>query len=461
MCGIVAVLDIVNNVNKLLYNSLLNIQHRGQECSGFIIFSSNTKKTYKSKKFGLIDSHLDEISSFEGNIGLGHNRYPTGGQITRKEIQPFSILKPYGISLVHNGNLTNKEYLEDFLYQHNIFLNSTSDSEIILNLFYYFIDKEFNKLNNENIVKCIKNIYNLCTGSFSVIIMIRDYGLISFRDKHGIRPLVYNIDTNNLIISSETCSFINNTKYENISNGEIMIVDLKLNITKYKIFNEDLKPCIFEYIYFASPESYINDILVYRFREEVGFKMAEIISENIKTKNIQDIDLVIPIPLTSIVSANVISNKLNKPLKYAVMKNRYTYRTFINKGNDIINSVKKIKIINEIVKDKNILLVDDSIVRGNTSKHIISELIKAGVKKIYFASCSPPVRFPNVYGIYIPSHQELIAHKRSNNDIKKKLNLDNLFYLPLDDLLGVLKKLNPKIQNFEDSTFSGNYIDFN
>ncbi len=311
-----------------------------------------------------------------------------------------------------------------------------------------------------NIINCVKKIYELCEGSFSIIIMIRDFGLISFRDKYGIRPLVYNLNKNNIIISSETCSFNENSKYNNIENGEMIIVDMNLNLKKYRLFNDELKPCIFEYIYFSSQESYINDILVYNFREKVGQKMANIIKSSINSKLIEDVDIIVPIPLTSIISANIISDILNKPLKYAVIKNRYTYRTFINNGKDIINNIKKIKIIQELVRNKNVLLVDDSIVRGNTSKYIINELRNAGVKKIYFVSCSPPVRFPNIYGIHIPSYEELIAHNKSNEEIKDILNLDDLFYLSLNDVLNVLKELNPKIKNFEDSTFSGNYINF-
>ena len=454
MCGITGIMSVCNNITSDLYKSLFNLQHRGQESSGFILFSCDNKKTHKSKKFGLIDSHLNDIQKFEGNMGLGHVRYPTGGLTTRKEIQPFSILKPYGISLVHNGNIINKIELEDFLHKNNIFLNSTSDSEIILNLFYYFIEKNFNKLTNDSIISSLQNVYALCKGSFSVIIMISDYGLIFFRDKHGIRPLVYSIENSCITVSSESTA-LHSKNYYNVKNGEVCIVDKDLNLNKFKLFNYPLRPCIFEYIYFANAESYINDILVYDFREKVG----ETILKSIKKQDIDDIDIIVPIPMTSIISATTIANKLNKPLKHAVLKNRYTHRTFINKDNDILENIRKIKIVSKLVENKNILLVDDSIVRGNTIKYIIEELKKTKVNKIYFASCSPPVKFPNRYGIAIPTKEELIANENSVDEIKNLLKLDGLYYLSLNSVLSILNNLNKNIICFEDSSFSGVYIE--
>lgn len=453
MCGISGIISINLNILNELYKSLFNLQHRGQESSGFILFSSENKKTYKSKKFGLVDSHLDNIVNFEGNMGLGHVRYPTSGEITWKEIQPFSILKPYGIFLVHNGNITNKSYLQEFLFNKNIFLNSSSDSEVLLNIFYYYVEKDFTKLTNQSIINSLIKLYELCKGSFSVIIMISDYGLIFFRDRYGIRPLVYNIDNNLVSVASETTG-LHSLNYTNVENGEICIVNKNLNVYKKKLFNYELRPCIFEYIYFARPESIINDILVYNFREKVGEFMIDIIGKEI----LSEIDIIVPIPVTSMISSTVISNKTNKPLVHAVFKNRYTHRTFINYGEKILENIKKIKIIPKLVDNKNILLVDDSIVRGNTLKYVISELRKTNVKKIFVASCSPPVKYPNIYGIAIPSKEELIANNRSINDIKNFFQLDGLYYLQLNDIISILNKLNHNINNFEHSTFSGIYL---
>lgn len=454
MCGISAIIHNTNNIVEILYKSLFNIQHRGQQSSGFLFFSSKQKKIFKSKKLGLVDCHLENLQDIEATMGLAHVRYPTSGINTSKEIQPYLILKPYGISLVHNGNLTNKIHLKNFLNSKNIYMMGTSDSEIILNLFYYFIEKDITKLTNEIIISTVKLIYEMCIGSFSIIIMIHDYGLIAFRDKYGIRPLVYS-KKNNVIFSSET-SGLDDNNYENVLNGEVVIVKKNLNIYKHQLYYEKLTPCIFEYIYFATPESYINDILVYKFREKVGEKILETIDKSI----LDSIDIIVPVPLTSIISATAISNVINKPIKHAIYKNRYTHRTFINTGNEIIKNIKKIKIINELVDNKNILLVDDSIVRGNTSKYIINELKKANVKNIYFACCSPPIRYPNYYGINIPSHEELIAYNKTHEEIENYLQIDKLFYLSLTDVLNVLKEINPNIKFFEDSTFTGNYFHY-
>ncbi len=472
MCGIAGIISKNNNniekdIIPELYQTLFNLQHRGQNSSGFIVFSSKSKITNKSKKFGLVDSHLSELSELKGNMGIAHTRYPTSGETTKKEIQPFFISKPFGISLVHNGNLINKEYLCKFLINNNGYNNeiySSSDSEIILNLFYLFIEKNFNKLTDEIIVNAIRRIYNICIGSYSVLIMINDYGLIAFRDMNGIRPLVYaninNKNNNYIQFASETIA-LDSINYKNLSNGMIMIVNNNLQINKYKnnqycgpLDNAKyLKPCLFEYIYFARPESYINDILVYSFREKIGEKIIEIIDKEI----LSEIEIIVPVPQTSLISATALSNKLMKPMKHAIIKNRYTHRTFINKDDEIIKNIKKIKIIKELVENKTILIVDDSIVRGNTSRYIIEELRKAGVNKIYFISCCPPIKNPNIYGIAIPTYKELIAYNKSINEIKETLKVDKLFYMPFSILIDTLRELNPKIKQYEDSVFTGNY----
>lgn len=456
MCGISGILSINMNIVDILYKSLFNLQHRGQESSGFIFYSSKEKKNFKSKQLGLVDEHINDLIYMEGNMGLGHVRYPTSGIISRNEIQPFSISKPYGVSLVHNGNIINKNELIIFLNENDIYMNSTSDSEIILNLFYYFIDFNFKNLNNNMILDVIKKIYQLCKGSFSIIIMIHGFGLISFRDKYGIRPLVYNINKEKFMIASESVGLDDNNRYIDVCNGEVLIVDMHLNMKKYKLFNENIKPCIFEYIYFASPESYINNVLVYNFRAMVGKKIASILDNNI----LNDIDIVVPVPLTSLIYATSLAETINKPLKHAILKNRYTHRTFINSGNNIINNIKKIKIIKELVHEKNILVVDDSIVRGNTCKYIIDELRKTSVNKIYLVSCSPPVKYPNIYGINIPTYSELIANNKSVKEIEQYLNVDKLYYLSLQDMECVLNTLNNNIKQVENSTFTGNYINF-
>ena len=457
MCGISGIIDISKNIVDDLYKSLFYLQHRGQQSSGFIFFSTKTKKTFKSKKMGLINEHIEELKNFHGNMGISHVRYPTNGSNSRKEIQPFSILKPYGISLVHNGNIINREEIVTFLNDKKIYVNSTSDSELILNVFYYYIEKDFNFLTNEKIITSVKKIYELFKGSFSVIIMLNDYGLIGFRDKYGIRPLAYSKTNTSLSIASETNAFYNHSHFEDIKNGELVIAsfeNFKIEISNHQLQHENLTPCIFEYIYFANPESYINNILVYSFREKLGEKVVQLLDE--ETRN--SIDIIVPIPMTSIISAASIARILNKPLKHAVVKNRYTHRTFINEGDDILKNISKIKVIHALIKNKTVLIVDDSIVRGNTCYHIINELRKGNPKRLLFVSCSPPIRHPNYYGISIPTYDELIAHNKEVDEIEKELDIDKLFYLSLDCIKEVLNDLNSNVNAFEDSSFTGNYL---
>ena len=309
---------------------------------------------------------------------------------------------------------------------------------------------------NVRIIESIKKIYELCKGSFSIIIMISDYGLIAFRDKYGIRPLVYDINDTRVTFASESIALNGNNvnNVNNVNNGEVIIVSKKLQLNSFQLFNEPLTPCIFEYIYFSTAESYINNVLVYDFREKIGKQLVN----HIEPEILKEIDIVIPVPLTSIISATAIANKLQKPLKHAIVKNRYTYRSFINSGNGITNVIQKIKIIPKLIENKNILIVDDSIVRGNTIKYIIKQLRKTNVKKIFFASCSPEVRYPNKYGIFIPSKEELIANNNSIKDIEKKLDINKLYYSTIEDIKTVLYDLNSNIKAIEDSSFTGNYI---
>ena len=465
MCGIIGL--ITNNIDSInitykIYELLFNLQHRGQDSFGIVTYNNKTENVFCQKNQGLVDNNVEKIDFSKSNMGIGHVRYPTHGNNTINEIQPFTCyFNNIGISLVHNGNIYNVDDIRLFLNNYNYNFNSTSDSEVILILFYHFIkndlselDNDLSKLDNDLIIKSIYNIYDLCKGSFSIILMIHGYGIIAVRDKYGIRPFVYNKFYNSVEFSSETIGLTEDSNYQNVENGEVIIVDNYLNISKYRLYNEILKPCIFEYIYFSRQESYINDVLVYDFRHNVGEEIASDIDIDI----INDIDIIVPVPLTSIISASAIAHKINKPLKHVIQKNRYTHRTFINKEDEIIKNIKKIKIIKSLVKGKNLLLVDDSIVRGNTSKYIINLLRDAGANKIYFACCSPPIKFPNCYGICLYKNDELIANNKSIEEVCEYLNLDKLYYLSLENTCNVLKKLNPKLQDFELSVFTGNYI---
>jgi amidophosphoribosyltransferase len=462
MCGIGAVIHKSANISNILYELLFNLQHRGQDSCGLMSYDSITNNLYESKEFGLIDKHIKNLSQLIGTMGIGHVRYPTTGLITKNEIQPFYYSDFDGISLVHNGNITNVEELKTIF---NIKTNSTSDSEIMLQIFILLLKQELaNITENSNIieditediiVKCVKNIYDVCKGSYSIIIMINKYGLIAFRDVHGIRPLVYSQNDNYIAIASETIA-LSTDNYHNINNGEVLIIN-NMNIKHRQIYDCNLVPCLFEYIYLARPESYINDILVYEFREKIADKLVNIF----KTRQLDmtNIDYVIPIPQTGLITAQRVAELIKKPIKYAIIKNRYMHRTFINPDKQtIVNNIKKIKIIKKLVADKNLLVIDDSIVRGNTSKYIINELKKCGAKNIYFAACCPPIRNPNIYGIAIPSYKELIAYNKTEKEVEEELGVQKLFYLDLESLCETLQELNPKLLQFETSVFTGNYI---
>jgi len=461
MCGIGAVTHISSNISCILYEILFNLQHRGQDSSGMISYDSNTRKTYELKDFGLVDKHIKQLFELPGTMGIGHVRYPTQGLITKNEIQPFYATDFDGISLSHNGNITNSDELKNLLKKNDISIISTSDSEIILKLFIYFLNQEINRLidlSSEIIFTIIRKIYDACKGSYSIIIMINTYGLIAFRDIHGIRPLVYSKQKDCISIASETIAFADNNNYKNINNGEVIIVT-NMDIETRQIYNSQLIPCLFEYIYFARPESYINDVLVYEFREKIADKLVDMIKNMDNMNIIESIDCVVPVPQTGLISAICVAENLKKPVKHAIIKNRYTHRTFINPDkNTIIKSIKKIKIIKKIIENKNLLVIDDSIVRGNTSKYILSELKRCGAKKLFLASCCPPIRNPNIYGIAIPSHNELIAYNKTEKEVEEELNVDKLFYLDLDSLCKTLTDLNPKLQHFETSVFTGKYI---
>ena len=461
MCGIGAILHKDNNINinKFLYEILFNLQHRGQHSSGFAIYNYNEKKINICKKLGLVENNLIDLSNFNGNMGIGHVRYPTQGKNSEKEIQPYHSSEFNGISLSHNGNITNINFIKNIMGDYNV-SSITSDSELFLHYFIFLMKKyisTINEVNNIIIQNVIKNIYDTVSGSYSIIIMINSYGLICFRDIYGIRPLVYSINNDLIEIASETIALSENDDYVNVKNGEVMIIRSLIDIEKTQIYNYALTPCLFEYIYFARPESFINDILVYEYREKTMEKIVKSLKNSI---DINDIDCVIPVPQTGIISGTKLAHLLDKPIKQAIIKNRYTHRTFIENGNNIIKGIKKIKIIKKLVENKNVLIVDDSIVRGNTSKHIINELKKNGAKNIYFISCCPPIKYPNIYGISIPTYEELIAHNKSLEVIEKELGVKKLIFLDLETICNTLYEINPCLKYFETSVFTGKYMTF-
>ncbi len=467
MCGITGILspDKDENIIQELYDSLFHIQHRGQDSFGMYTYRSKDKRYSHIKQEGLLANNISiQKEKLPGNIGIGHVRYPTSGLISCNEIQPFFTNRPYGISLCHNGHIQNKETLRDILVKtYNLYLDTTSDSEVILYLFSVELEKEL--VGNHVITPIIiRNVLcklsTLLQGSYSIIMIIAGYGIIFFKDKYGIRPLLHGKRDNNHLISSESISLDNlDYEFQDVNAGEYGIIELDGTLHKsYYCENYSLTPCIFEWIYISRIESVIHNIPVIQARFEMGKLLANKIKENV---NIDDIDYIIPVPETSKPSALSMSEELNIPYTEGIIKNRYINRTFIMDSNQTRNKniKRKLNIINSQVNGKNVIIVDDSIVRGNTMHHIVKLLKKNGVKKVIVVSCAPMIKFPNVYGIDVSSHKELISHKYSIEDIEKEMGIEKLIYQDLDDLLQLFHKLNPNIKQYEASLFNGIYLE--
>jgi amidophosphoribosyltransferase len=467
MCGITGILspDKDENIIHELYDSLFHIQHRGQDAFGMYTYSSHSNKFSNIKQEGLLSNNISiQTEKLQGNIGVGHVRYPTSGIISCSEIQPFFVNRPYGISLCHNGHIQNKEELREILVTtYNLYLDTTSDSEVILYLFSIELDKELNgnhSITERSIQNVLCKISTLLQGSYSIIMIIAGYGIIFFKDKYGIRPLLHGKRDNNHLISSESISLDNlDYDFQDVNAGEYGIITLDGHLHKaYYCENYSLTPCIFEWIYISRIESVIHNIPVIQARLEMGKLLSKKIRE---TVNIDDIDFIIPVPETSKPCALSMSDELNIPYTEGIIKNRYINRTFIMGNNQTRNKniKRKLNIINSQVNGKNVIIVDDSIVRGNTMRHIVKLLKKNGVNKVIVVSCSPMIRFPNIYGIDVSSHKELISHKHSIEDIEKEMGIDKLIYQDLDDLLQLFHKLNPNIQHYETSLFNGIYLE--
>jgi len=469
MCGIVGITTKKSNVCLSLYNALTVLQHRGQDAAGMAVASDDgIFKNHKDN--GLVrDVFSDQVMpGLAGNIGIGHVRYPTSGSIKTSEAQPFYVNSPYGISLVHNGNLVNTEALySEIVSQNKRHINTLSDSELLLNVFANCLEKQSvnRKLSSQVIADAIFDLHSRIEGAYAVIAMIIGYGIVAFRDPNGIRPLVFgNKNNNQYIIASESVA-IDCLGFElnrDVKPGEVIVIDNQNNcdVFEYNSDKTNLSPCIFEYVYLARPDSIIDGVNVYKSRLSMGRFLAKKIKQELSSKELDGIDVIIPIPDTSRTSALPLSIELNKKLREGFVKNRYIGRTFIMPGQKVRKkSVKqKLNTINMEFFDKNVLLVDDSIVRGNTSRQIIQMARDAGAKKVYFASASPPIRFPNVYGIDMPFVEELVAYGKKVEQICDDIGADRLIYQNLADLESAVKENNPKISNFDSSCFSGEYI---
>ena len=462
MCGIVGIYHDNENVCGSIYDGLIQVQHRGQDAVG--ISTWDKTKMYLHKDTGLVTEVFktdNSLSQLNGNIGIGHVRYPTAGSDDSSEAQPFYTANPVNIALAHNGTLINSEQIKSQLIKtHFCQFNTTSDSEVLLNLFAYELYKtNFRKLTNAHVFKALKEVYSKCSGGYAVTMLIAGVGIVAFRDPNGIRPLSLGIKKGSIMFGSESSALaaLGYNSLSNVEPGQAVIISEDGTISKKKIIRKsEHTPCLFEFVYFSRPDSTIDAISVHKTR----LRMGDLLGENIKT-NFKDlgVDVVIPIPDTSRTSAMQVAYKLGVKYREGFMKNRYIGRTFIMPGQKLRKkSVKqKLNPIDIEFRDKNVLLVDDSIVRGHTSKQIIQMVKNCGAKKVFFASASPPVRFQNVYGIDMPATKELIAHKRTVRQIKRKIGADELIYQELEDLTLAAHIGNPKIKQFEDSVFTGNY----
>ena len=467
MCGILGVVA-QTPVNQLLYDGLQVLQHRGQDAAGIATVDGNTFHMHKDN--GLVRDvfRTRNMRALLGNAGIAHVRYPTAGSaVDHNEAQPFYVNSPYGIVLGHNGNLTNTEQLQQELFlEDRRHVNTRSDSEVLLNVLAHELQDNTKKyrLDIKSIFAAVSGVHSRCQGAYAVVAMIAGYGLLAFRDAYGIRPLVVGANktgsgTEYLVASESVALDTLGFKFlRDIQPGEAVFIDFEGNFHSQQCAeNPTLNPCIFEYVYLARPDSVIDGISVYETRLNMGESLADKIA---KVWGKIDIDVVIPIPDSSRPSALQLANRLGLPFREGFVKNRYIGRTFIMPGQAMRKkSVRqKLNAIGVEFKGKNVLLVDDSIVRGTTSREIVQMARDAGARKVYFASAAPPVKFPNVYGIDMPSRHELIATGRSDAEICREIGADKLVYQDLDDLKAAVRKVNPAIKYFEASCFDGDYI---
>jgi amidophosphoribosyltransferase len=465
MCGIVGIVSH-QAVAQTIYDSLLVLQHRGQDSAGIVVCDHNKLNLRKGNGQVSDVFHTRHMLNLTGTMGIGHVRYPTAGCSSSAEAQPFYVNSPYGITLAHNGNLTNVEQLKGELYQSDLrHINTESDSEVLLNVFAHELASCGSlNLTPDEIFTAITETHKRIEGAYAVVMMLTGKGIIGFRDPRGIRPMVYgkreSAQGNEYMIASESVA-LQTSGFELIGDlqpGEAIYIDSSGNVHRRLCSaSSKLNPCIFEYVYLARPDSIIDDIYVYKARLRMGVKLARKILRQMPQ---HDIDVVIPIPDTSRPAAIELAFHLGVKFREGFIKNRYIGRTFIMPGQTMRKKSvrRKLNPIDIEFKGKNVLLVDDSIVRGTTSKQIIQMAREAGAKKVYIASAAPPVRYPNVYGIDMPAANELVAHGRSEAEIAEFIGADWLIYQELDDLIDAVQKGNRRIKKFDCSCFDGRYV---
>jgi amidophosphoribosyltransferase len=467
MCGIIGIVGR-EPVNHKLYDALTLLQHRGQDAAG--IATCEDRKLFVRKAPGLVKEvfRTAHMLRLRGNMGIGHLRYPTAGSSqVSAEAQPFYVNSPFGIVLVHNGNLTNAEKLQSELYKSDRrHINTSSDSEVLLNVLAHELQRVTQglKLQPEHLFEAVSAVHRRCAGSYAVIAMIVGRGVLAFRDPYGIRPAILGkrstANGDEYIVASESVA-LTGLGYEpvrDLAPGEAVYITRQGELHSRQCAEKtQLTSCIFEYVYFARPDSVIDKVSVYSSRLNMGRKLANKIRREWPK---HDIDVVIPIPDTSRTSALELAMELGIKYREGFVKNRYIGRTFIMPGQKMRRkSVRqKLNPIESEFRGLNVLLVDDSIVRGTTSEQIIEMAREAGASKVYMASAAPPVSYPNVYGIDMPAANELIAFDRETSQICEAIGADGLIYQDLSDLVDCVRELNPELVDFETSCFNGHYV---
>ncbi len=465
MCGIIGIVGR-SEIASALYDGLTVLQHRGQDAAGIATVDGSRLRLHKGR--GLVRDvfQREDLLKLRGRAGIGHCRYPTAGSDDPGEAQPFYVNSPYGIALAHNGNLVNTDALRRELFEDDRrHINTESDSEVLLNVLAHELQiQDRHALTPDHLFKAVAGVHERARGGYAVIALVLGYGILAFRDPHGIRPLVLGerdtVEGKEYALASESVALdiLGFRRVRDVAPGEAILLGFDGSLHHRQCAEVRLHaPCIFEYVYLARPDSMIEDVSVYKARLRMGERLAAKIR---RLRPDHDIDSVIPIPDTARTAASSLAQALGLPMREGFVKNHYIGRTFIMPGqSERVKSVRrKLNPVELEFRRKNVLLVDDSIVRGTTSKQIIQMARDAGAKKVYFASAAPPVRYPNVYGIDMPATAELVAHGRSEDEIQQLLGADWLVYLDLGDLVAAVAEGNEALTHFDTSCFSGEYV---
>ena len=468
MCGIVGVVSNAP-VNQLIYDALLLLQHRGQDAAGIV--TQLDRKFFMHKAKGMVRDvfRTRNMRALPGPTGLGQVRYPTAGNAySEEEAQPFYVNAPFGLVLVHNGNLTNAQALKAELFStDHRHINTESDSEVLLNVLAHELEKTTRglPLAPQDVFAAVRGVHQRIRGSYAVIALIAGHGLLAFRDPYGIRPLCMGRGKDGTVMVGSESVALEGTGHvfeRDIAPGEAVFIDLAGQVHAQQCADKpSLNPCIFEFVYLARPDSTLDGMSVYQARLNLGETLAKRV---ISTVPPQDIDVVIPIPESSRPSATQLAHLLGKPYREGFVKNRYVGRTFIMPGQGVRKrSVRqKLNVIASEFKGRNVLLVDDSIVRGTTSREIVQMARDAGARRVYMASAAPPVRFPNVYGIDMPTPTELVAHDRTIEEVRELIGCDALIYQDVDAMKLAVRQAalngSPKLDGFDASCFDGQYV---